>query len=136
MTQNDLDRRDFVKHTGVLLAAASSVGSLTACSEAPVVHVGSAGIGMCDWNLGPMCDPEQIPKAVEADLEGIQVSLGRSPEEIILRDPAVRQRYLELGRQHGVTFHSVALGLLNGNPLADQPRAALSCRIAIRSTAG
>jgi sugar phosphate isomerase/epimerase len=120
-----MDRRDFVKHTGVLLAAASSVGSLTACSEEPVARVGSAGIGMCDWNLGPMCDPEQIPKAVEADLEGIQVSLGRSPEEIILRDPAVRQRYLELGRQHGVTFHSVALGLLNGNPLADQPRAAV-----------
>jgi sugar phosphate isomerase/epimerase len=72
-----------------------------------------------------MCDPEQIPKAAEADLQGIQVSLGRNPDEIILRDPAVRQRYIELGQQHGITFHSIALGLLNGNPLADQPRAAV-----------
>ena len=33
-----MDRRDFVKHTGVLLAAASPVASLTACSEAPVAR--------------------------------------------------------------------------------------------------
>ncbi len=133
-----MDRRDFVKHTGVVLAAASSVGSLAACSDgaggaggagraggASDPHVGAAGIGMCDWNLGPMCDPEQIPKAAEADLEGIQVSLGRTPDDIVLRDPSVRARYLELGRQHRITFHSVALGLLNGNPLAEQPRAAV-----------
>lgn len=127
-----MDRRDFVKHTGVVLAAASSVGSLAACSEgaggagaASDPHVGAAGIGMCDWNLGPMCDPEQIPLAAEADLEGIQVSLGRTPDEIVLRDPAVRARYIELGRQYGITFHSIALGLLNGNPLAEQPRAAV-----------
>jgi sugar phosphate isomerase/epimerase len=75
-----------------------------------------------------MCDPEQIPKAREADLEGIQVSVGREADgivEIPLRDPAVRQRYLELGRQHEVTFHSVAIGLLNGHPLAEEPRTAV-----------
>lgn len=124
-----MDRRDFVKQTGVVLAAASSVGSLAACSGgaggASNAYVGTSGIGMCDWNLGPMCDPEQIPKAAEADLEGIQVSLGRTPDEIVLRDPNVRARYLELGRQYGITFHSVALGLFNTYPLAEQPRAAV-----------
>jgi L-ribulose-5-phosphate 3-epimerase len=122
-----IDRRSFVKGTGVVLAAASSVGSLAACSSSATSRpsAGAAGIGMCDWNLGPMCDPEQIPKAVEADLEGIQVSLGRNPEEIVLRDSAVQGRYVELGRQHGVTFHSIALGLLNTYPLAEQPRAAV-----------
>jgi sugar phosphate isomerase/epimerase len=130
-----MDRRSFVKQTGVAIAAASSVGNLTACSTTSNPNVGAAGIGICDWNLGPMCDPEQIPKAVEADLEGIQVSLGRSPEEVILRDPAVRARYLELGRQHGVTFHSVALGLLNGHPLAEQPRAAVWVIDAIETAA-
>jgi sugar phosphate isomerase/epimerase len=72
-----------------------------------------------------MCDPEQIPRAVEAHLEGIQVSLGRNPDEVPLRDPAVRDRYLELGRQHGVVFHSVAIGMLNTYPLAEEPRAAV-----------
>jgi sugar phosphate isomerase/epimerase len=87
--------------------------------------VGTPGIGICDWNLGPMCDPEQIPKAAEANLTGIQVSLGRDPDEIILRDPAVRARYLELGREHGVSFHSIALGMFNTYPLAEEPRCAV-----------
>ena len=87
--------------------------------------MGTPGIGICDWNLGPMCDPEQIPRAVEADLTGIQVSLGRDPEQILLRDPSVRKRYLELGAEHGVTFHSVALGMLNSHPLAEEPRGAV-----------
>ncbi|MGD2217914.1 MAG: sugar phosphate isomerase/epimerase family protein [Gemmatimonadales bacterium] len=120
-----MDRRSFVKQAGVVLAAASAPASLTACSAMARPRAGAVGIGMCDWNLGPMCDPEQIPRAAEADLEGIQVSLGRNPEEIVLRDPVVRGRYLELGRQHGITFHSVALGLLNSYPLAEEPRAAV-----------
>ncbi|MGD2151786.1 MAG: sugar phosphate isomerase/epimerase family protein [Gemmatimonadales bacterium] len=120
-----MDRRNFVKQTGVVLAAASSLGSLAACSGQSRPFVGAAGIGMCDWNLGPMCDPEQIARAAEADLDGIQVSLGRNPEEMVLRDPAVRASYIELGRQHGITFHSVALGLFNTYPLAEEPRAAV-----------
>ena len=125
-----MDRRKFLQSTGVALGAAAvgSVGGLTACSTAsptPTPPMGTPGIGICDWNLGPMCDPEQIPRAVEADLTGIQVSLGRDPEQILLRDPSVRKRYLELGAEHGVTFHSVALGMLNSHPLAEEPRGAV-----------
>jgi sugar phosphate isomerase/epimerase len=72
-----------------------------------------------------MCDPEQIPTAAEANLTGIQVSLGRNPDDIPLRDPAVRKRYLELGSEHGVAFHSIALGMFNTYPLAEQPRCAV-----------
>jgi len=125
-----MDRRKFLQSTGVALGAAAvgSVGGLTACSTAsptPTPPMGTPGIGICDWNLGPMCDPEQIPRAVEANLTGIQVSLGRDPEQIFLRDPSVRKRYLELGAEHGVTFHSVALGMLNSHPLAEEPRGAV-----------
>jgi len=72
-----------------------------------------------------MCDPEQIPIAAEAHLTGIQVSLGRDPDQILLRDPSVQSRYVELGGQHGVTFHSIALGLFNTYPLAEEPRCAV-----------
>jgi len=83
-----------------------------------------------------MCDPEQIPKASEANLEGIQVSVGRDPDEVLLRDPAVRRRYLELGRQRGITFHSIAAGdLLNRFPLATDPRAAVWVIDAIEAAA-
>jgi len=119
-----MDRRSFLEQTSVFLAAASSLGSLTACAATSERRVGATGIGICDWNLGPMSDPEQIPTAAEATLEGIQVSLGPSPEEIVLTDSAIRQRYLDLGQQHGVTFHSIALGLFNEYPLATDLRAA------------
>jgi sugar phosphate isomerase/epimerase len=120
-----MDRRRFLEQTGVVLAAVSSAGALAACASPSVGRTRTAGIGICDWNLGDMCDPEAIPRAREANLDGIQVSLGRNPDEIVLRDPTVRARYRELGRQHDIAFHSIALGLLNGNPLAEQPRAAV-----------
>ena len=125
-----VDRRKFLENGSVALAAASlgSMSSLAACSSAPPqreLYVGTPGIGICDWNLGPMCDPEQIPKAADAHLTGIQVSLGRDPDQILLRDPSIRQRYVELGAQYGVTFHSIALGLYNQYPLAEEPRCAV-----------
>jgi len=130
-----MDRRTFLEQTGILLTAASSVGAMTGHAAIAEPLAGAAGIGICDWNLGPMCDPEQIPKAAEANLQGIQVSLGRNPDEIILTDPAVRQRYLELGRRHGISFHSVALGLFNTYPLATDPRSAVWVIDAIETAA-
>jgi len=125
-----VDRRKFLEKSVVVGTAASlgSVVNLSGCSptrEASVPHAGEPGIGICDWNLGPMCDPEQIPRAAEADLTGIQVSLGRDPDQMLLRNPALRERYLQLGAEYGVTFHSVALGLFNTYPLADEPRSAI-----------
>jgi len=135
-----MNRRSFLKSTGLALGATSvgSLGGMAACSttsstRAP--YVGTPGIGICDWNLGPMCDPELIPIAAEADLTGIQVSLGRDPEQILLRDPAVRRRYIELGGQHGVTFHSIALGMFNTYPLAEEPRCAVWLIDAIEAAA-
>jgi len=72
-----------------------------------------------------MCDAEEIPNAAAADLAGIQVSLGRNPDEILLRDPALQERYRRLGREHGVSFHSIALGMFNDHPLAEEPRCAV-----------
>ena len=117
-----MDRRSFLEHTGIALTAASSIGALSACASEPASRGGATGIGMCDWNLGPKADPEQIPRAVEATLQGIQVSLENNQDDITLTDPTVQQRYLELGREHGISFHSVAMGLLNTYPLATDPR--------------
>ena len=106
-----LNRRQFLHRSGVAAAAASmgSAGPLASCTvQAPPPEagpfVGPPGIGICDWNLGPMCDPEQIPRAASADLTGIQVSLGRDPDQMLLRNPELRQRYVELGAEFGVSF--------------------------------
>jgi sugar phosphate isomerase/epimerase len=82
-------------------------------------------IGMCDWNLGPECDPGQISKAKEAHLEGIQISLGTAPNNIPLRQKEVRQKYLGLGKQYKISFCSVAGGLMNQIPLKSEPEAAV-----------
>lgn len=135
-----VDRRSFIGSSAAAMAAVSvgSVGGLGGCAPAPVPEarrVISPGIGICDWNLGPMCDPEQIPLAADANLTGIQVSQGRGPDQILLRDPDVRRRYVELGAERGVAFHSIALGLFNEYPLAEEPRCAVWLVEAIETAA-
>ena len=91
-----------------------------------IVQKGEFKIGMCDWNLGSACDPEMIPKAREASLMGLQVSVGTAPDNIPLREPSIRSRYLEMGKQHGIVFHSVAAGgILNDIPLKSEPQSAV-----------
>lgn len=117
----NVNRREF-------LGAAGMVGlSIRRAAGFPAQGgTGKPKIGMCDWNLGPSCDPEMIPKAREANIAGIQVSVGTSPEKMVLRDPKIRKRYLELGKQHGVAFNSVAAGsILNKIPLKSEPQSAV-----------
>jgi sugar phosphate isomerase/epimerase len=114
------DRRQFLQ--GLAVAGATLVGSTGAIAESTGA---SLRIGMCDWNLGKSCQPGNIPKAKEAHLQGIQVSVGLDPKQMFLREPAVRREYLRLGKEHGIVFHSVAAGLLNQVPLKSEPQAAV-----------
>lgn len=126
-----VNRREFL--------SAAGMAGLTFKTVAGFPILGSPGkpkIGMCDWNLGPSCDPEMIPKAREANLAGIQVSVGTSPENILLRDTKVRQRYLTLGKQYGVAFNSVAAGsILNQIPLKSEPQSAVYVIDAVETAA-
>ncbi len=96
---------------------------------------GVKGVGICDWNIGEYPNPDLIPLAREAHLEGVQVSIGSGPDNIPLRDPDIRGRYLELGRLHEITFHSVATGILNSVPLASEPQSAVFVIDAIEAAA-
>ena len=127
----NLDRRQFLGTFGAAGLALTTSRSSAASPSAPAFP-----IGMCDWNLGPACSPELIPKAAEAHLRGLQVSVGTAPDHIPLRDPAVRRRYQELGRRHGVQFHSVAAGgLLNRIPLKSEPQSAVYVIDAVEAAA-
>lgn len=120
-----MNRRNFMETAGLGLAALH-LSALTGCASSVEGGEGAAGVGMCDWNLGESCNPDLIPLAEEAHLVGIQVSVGTNPDNIPLRDAAVRKKYLELGRKHGITFHSVAAGgILNSIPLATEPQSAV-----------
>ncbi len=118
-------RRNFIKSATAGMFAATLAGTggnnLFALTES-----GTAGVGMCDWNLGGSADPQIIPKAHEAHLDGIQVSVGTAPDNIPLREKAVRQKYIEMGKKYNIKFHSVAAGgILNKIPLATEPQSAV-----------
>jgi len=127
-----LDRRHFLETTGLALTAWTLLGPLKATASSGA----APRVGMCDWNLGQSCDPTLIPKAREAHLAGLQVSVGTRPDYIPLREPEVRQRYLDLGRQHGITFPSVAAGsILNQIPLKSEPQSAVYLIDAVEAAA-
>ncbi len=119
-----MNRRTALKGIGAGLLAS---GSLTAIQQTYAAeNPAGVKVGMCDWNLGGSCNPELIPKAKEAHLEGIQVSVGLSANNIPLRKPEVRERYLALGKEYGIEFCSVAAGgILNAIPLATEPQSAM-----------
>ena len=89
-----MNRRNFLKTAaiGIPVAAILTTRRLYAAAD---VH--PKGVGMCDWNLGTPANPELIPKAAEAHLSGLQVSIGIEPDSIPLRSSTVRQRYIEPG---------------------------------------
>jgi L-ribulose-5-phosphate 3-epimerase len=115
-----MNRREFVRNTAI------GVGLMASWRSGWASGSKIAGVGMCDWNLGEACNPELIPKAKEAHLSGLQVSVGTRPDRMPLRDEKVRKRYLELGRKHNIHFHSLAAGgILNAIPLASEPQSAV-----------
>ena len=127
-----INRRNFLRTAGVSFAALSIMNNPLFSNTKSKI----AGVGMCDWNLGGTADPDCIPKAKEAHLEGIQVSVGENPNSIPLRDPDVRKKYIELGKTHNITFSSVAAGgILNSIPLATEPQSAVYVIDAVEAAA-
>jgi sugar phosphate isomerase/epimerase len=125
-----ITRRTFLQTAG----AAATAAAFPAPSFAP--WFAGNPIGMCDWNLGQSCDPEDIPKAKLATLAGIQVSVGTRPDLVPLRLAAMRERYLALGREHGISFPSVAAGsILNRIPLKSEPQSAVYVIDAVEAAA-
>lgn len=120
-----LDRRQFIGSASLVIGA----------GFAGHVRAQALRIAMCDWNLGKMCQPEDIEKAHQAGLDGIQVSVAVNADQVRLRDPKVREEYLTLGRRLGVAFNSVAAGLLNDVPLKSEPQAAVFAIDALEAAA-
>jgi sugar phosphate isomerase/epimerase len=123
-------------HRRSFLGRALAAGAATSLAGRAAVQATGVKIAMCDWNLGPPCDPAMIEKAAQAGLKGIQVSVGTAPDRITLRDPGMRRRYIELGQRHGITFNSVAAGgILNDIPLKSEPQSAVYVIDAIETAA-
>lgn len=122
-----ISRRNFLQTTGMSLAAILATQSIYAAESN-----GKLRVGMCDWNVrnaenrSGSANPDFIPIASKAGINGLQVSVGTSPSNIALRDPKVREKYKRLGGEHNIHFHSVAAGsILNQIPLKSEPQSAV-----------
>lgn len=122
-----MKRRNFIASSGMGITAASVF------PQSILAQPGTVRVGMCDWNLrndqndgGGSANPSFIPYAAKANVEGLQVSVATSPDNVPLRSEKVRDQYRELGEEHGVAVSSIAAGsILNRIPLASEPQSAV-----------
>ena len=105
-----MTRRSFLKGTAALTGAAmaSRLAMAADGKPAPKIRVSSCSIGMED--------------AKKAGLDGIEVGVGGPEDTLQIVKPDVRTRYKEQMKSTGLVISSFMMGLLNGNPLATDPR--------------
>jgi sugar phosphate isomerase/epimerase len=79
-------------------------------------------IGICDWDLRATGRTSSFAVAKELGFDGVQVSYQPDGTDS-LADKANRPQFLAAAKESGVGITSLAMGLLNGRPLATTPEA-------------
>jgi sugar phosphate isomerase/epimerase len=64
-----------------------------------------------------------LEQGKQAGLDGVEIRVGDAAEKLRIADPAVRQQCKEQMARTGLVISSFMMGLLNTNPLANDPRA-------------
>ena len=123
-----MSRRGFLQYSAFGLGAAALLPR-AAWSALPGVRLSA-----CDWSLGAQ-GPEGMEKAKAVGLDGLEVSAGGPAESVTLADPAVREAYKAQAAETGLVVSSVAMGFLNGSPLATDPRGPVWLEETIDATA-
>ncbi len=79
-------------------------------------------VGICDWDLRASGRLASFAAAKELGFDGVQVSYQPDgPDSLAVKEN--RPKFLEAARESGVGIASLAMGLLNGRPLATTPEA-------------
>lgn len=122
MNRNDerLSRRDVLARLAGLTAGIALARDARAAAEEPRRLF---KIGACDWSLGRTGDLRSLEVAREAGLDGVQVSFGRPGAHKDLRSAEVRSEYRKAAKAAGQEIASLAMGVLNGVPLATEAEA-------------
>ncbi len=114
----------------MLLRSASGLGLLAASPVLRAFAGEDAGqqtqrrfkIGACDWSVGQRQKPEAFAVAKEIGLDGLEISFSDPGLDYDLRDEKVREQYLGLAKKEGIEIASLAMGVLNSVPYAEDPR--------------
>ena len=117
-------RRDMLLRSagGLGLLAASPVLRAFAGEDASEQTQRRFKIGACDWSVGQRQRPEAFAVAKEIGLDGLEVSFSEPGTNNDLRDEKVREQYVGLSKKEGIEIASLAMGILNSVPYAEDPR--------------
>ncbi len=121
-------RREFIAAT-----AAAGIAGAAALRDLFAQQAGALKIGMCSWSLGGK-DPSVFDTARRAGFEGLQLDLGRLPDNAPLRRAEVRRPYKEAARAAGVAIPSTAIVAYNQLPLKSEPKAAIWLNDSVEAT--
>jgi sugar phosphate isomerase/epimerase len=113
-----MKRRELIKRSALL-------GLLAGCGFSdvfPGVMKKRVKIGACDWSIGKGSDLGAFEVAKKIGLEGIQVDMGSSADNLHLRNIELQKRYMEEASKSGIKISSLALGELNNIPYKSDPR--------------
>lgn len=80
-------------------------------------------IGACDWSMGHAASIKAFELAREIGLDGVQVSLGVTGDEMKLGTPETQRLFKQAQRDSGVEIASMAIGELNKVPYKSDPHA-------------
>jgi sugar phosphate isomerase/epimerase len=111
-------RREFLTFTAGALCLADSAMLFGAGAKA------LWKVGICDWDLRAAGRLGAFAAAKELGCEGIQVSYQPTGQDSIAVKEN-REKFLAAAKETGVEIASLAMGLLNGSPLATTPEAEL-----------
>jgi sugar phosphate isomerase/epimerase len=74
-------------------------------------------IGVTDWNLKMEGKIESISLAKELGFDGVQISIGKGPDQLPLSDPARQKAFLDESKRVDLKIESLCLEILHQNCL-------------------
>ena len=92
-----MTRRAMLSRSAGAAALAAMAGHFAPLLAAPASRWFK--IGACDWSLGKTCDPTAFDLAKQIGLDGVQISLGKAPDYVLLTQPEVQKAYREAAAQ-------------------------------------
>jgi len=114
-----ITRRSLLKRATLLTLLANSGLGNEVVSE---VFKRRLRISACDWSLGKSSDLAAFDIAKAIGLQGIQVNMGSTQNNLHLRDEARQQLYRDKSKETGIHISSLAIAELNKVPYKSDPQ--------------
>ena len=110
-------RRTFLRNTAAGLAGTAMVGDLSMARGAKASKTPKAKIRISARHFG-----SGLARAKKAGLDGVEIGVGGPADKLQITKAAVRKKIKEEMKATGLAVSSLSMDLLNGHPVATDPR--------------